>query len=317
MYHRFGENTLPSTNIRLAEFEAHLSVLKSGPYHVLPLAGIVAALAAGRPLPDRAVAITIDDAYLSVYREAFPRLRAAGLPFTLFVATDPLDQKLPGFMSWDQLREIVAGGATVGNHGASHAHMLNASPRQNRRDIAKGMRRIGEELGIKPQFFAYPYGEYRTAFFERLEKAGIRAAFAQYSGVAYGGSPLMALPRFALNEKYGGLDRFRLIVDTLPIPATEITPSDPDLAGEANPPAFGFTLSEEVPGIAALQCFPSHIDAPGRIDRIGTRRIEVRLGRPFPPGRGRINCTSPGPGERWRWLGAPFFVPGGDPADRK
>ena len=44
MYHRFGENSIPSTNIRLDQFDAHLKELTSGRYNVVPLADIVKAL---------------------------------------------------------------------------------------------------------------------------------------------------------------------------------------------------------------------------------------------------------------------------------
>ena len=75
MYHRFGEALYPSTNIRLEQFEAHIAELTSGPYTVLPLPEIVAALAEGRALPERSVGISIDDAFLSIYREAWWRGR--------------------------------------------------------------------------------------------------------------------------------------------------------------------------------------------------------------------------------------------------
>ena len=107
MYHRFGESDLPSTNIRLEQFEAHLAELQSGGYTVMPLDDMVRAWRAGTPLPDRAVAITIDDAFRSIYTHAWPRLRAAGFPFTVFVATDPVDQRNPNYMTWDQLRELT------------------------------------------------------------------------------------------------------------------------------------------------------------------------------------------------------------------
>nr|MBP7066440.1 chitin deacetylase [Ferrovibrio sp.] len=84
MYHRFGEDRIPSTNIRLEQFEAHLAELTSGQYRVLPLPEIVAKLKKGEPLPDRAVALTADDAYLSIATEGWPRIKKAGLPFTLF-----------------------------------------------------------------------------------------------------------------------------------------------------------------------------------------------------------------------------------------
>jgi hypothetical protein len=46
-----------------------------------------------------------------------------------------------------------------------------------------------------------------------------------------------------------------------------------------------------------------------RLERLGDVRFEVRLDGPFPPGRARINCTVPGPDQRWRWLGVQFYVP--------
>jgi hypothetical protein len=53
MYHRFGEDRLPRTNIRLDQFDAHLEKLSNGNYSVWPLAKIVDHLqkghAASRP----------------------------------------------------------------------------------------------------------------------------------------------------------------------------------------------------------------------------------------------------------------------------
>nr|MBC8241481.1 hypothetical protein [Alphaproteobacteria bacterium] len=77
MYHRFGDSRYPTTSIQLAQFEAHIAELKSGPYTVLPVPEILRRLRVGEDLPDRTVGITIDDAYTSVYKEAWPRLRDA------------------------------------------------------------------------------------------------------------------------------------------------------------------------------------------------------------------------------------------------
>ncbi len=67
MYHRFGEDRYPSTSIRIEQFEAQLEHLQVNGYAVVPLADVAAAINDDAPLPDRAVAITIDDAYRSVY----------------------------------------------------------------------------------------------------------------------------------------------------------------------------------------------------------------------------------------------------------
>ncbi len=309
MYHRFGEDTLPSTNIRIEQFEAHIDELLGGSYTVLPVPDIVAALRTGATLPDRTVGVTVDDAFISVYQEAWPRLKAAGLPFTLFVSTNPIDRQAHGMMSWDQIRELADAGVTIGHHGAAHAHMAEASAEANAAEIAKATRRFQDELGRAPELFAYPYGEFSLELAEMVAAEGFTAAFGQHSGVVHDGENLFGLPRFALNETYGDMDRFKLVTGTLPLPVTDITPSDPVL-GATNPPSIGFTIAEGIDRLDRLNCFASGQGAT-TIERLGARRIEVRLKAPFPPGRSRINCTLPGPDGRWRWFGMQFLVPGG------
>jgi len=58
MYHRFGEDSYPSTNVRIEQFEDHIQTPTTGPYTVLPVDEIVAALRAGRDLPDRTIGIS-------------------------------------------------------------------------------------------------------------------------------------------------------------------------------------------------------------------------------------------------------------------
>ena len=66
--------------------------LANGDYNIWPLDKIVAHLQQGLELPDKTIAITIDDAYLSVFTEARPRLKALNFPYTVFVATQPVDR---------------------------------------------------------------------------------------------------------------------------------------------------------------------------------------------------------------------------------
>ena len=306
MYHRFGEETLPSTNIRIDQFEAQIDQLVTGGYSVMPLPDIIAALRAGVPLPDKTVGITIDDAYSSVYEQAWPRLKAAGLPFTLFVSTDPVDAGTHGIMSWDQIRELADDGVTIGHHSAAHAHMAGRDGAANAADVAKASARFLDELGRTPELFAYPYGEYSREFQVMIADQGFIAAFGQQSGVAHDGENIFALPRFALNESYGDIDRFKLISRTLPLPVSDVTPSD-SLLGP-NPPLIGFTVGEGLERLDLLNCFASGQGAAA-IERLGNRRFEVRLKAPFPPGRSRINCTLPGRDGRFHWYGMQFLTP--------
>lgn len=311
MYHRFGEDRYPSTNIRLEQFDAHIEELVAGGYTVLPLSQIIERLKAREPLPPQTVAITVDDAYKSVFTEGWPRLKAAGLPMTLFVATDPVDSGSSNYMNWDEIRQLQAEGVEIAHHTASHLHMIDAGIETSLADIARASARFEAELGSVPALFAYPYGEYSPELRDEVAALGFDAAVGQYSGPAAQWSDPFALPRFPVNERYGGMDRFRLIARTLALPVDDMTPSAVVLTEDRNPPVFGFSVDRTVRGLGALACYPSHLGRAADLVRLESYRIEVRFDEAFPKGRNRINCTMPAGGGRWYWLGRFFYVPGG------
>ena len=305
MYHRFGEDQYPSTNIRLEQFDAHLEMLSSGGYSVIPLADIVAKLQNGESLPDRTVAITIDDAYLSVYEEAWPRLRRYNFPATLFVATRPIDLGLRGYMSWDQLREMQANGFDIGSQTRSHPHMHLISPEEADEELSTSNDRFIAELGMRPDLFAYPFGEYNLTVVDAVKNAGFAAAFGQSSGIMNGYDGFYQLPRFAMNEQFGTMERLELAINGLPLKVNQVTPADMVL--EENPPIYGFTLAPDMDQQDQLRCFNSTY---GKLEvTVLGRRAEVRLPGPLTGERSRINCTMPGPDCRWRWFGRQFLPP--------
>jgi peptidoglycan/xylan/chitin deacetylase (PgdA/CDA1 family) len=306
MYHRFGEPAYPETNTRVEQFEAQLAELKRGGYRVLPIPEILKAVEAGTPLPDRAVGISIDVAYRSVYRNAWPRLKAAGLPFTLFIDVRPLDGKYKGYMSWDEVRALAKAGVTIGNQTLSHKRLLTLDAAAVRAEIEGAGARIAAEIGHKPTLFAYPYGEYNRAIRDQVAGLGFAGAFGTQGGVVFAGADRFQLPRMAMNEAYGGIDRLRLVASALPLPVADLAPADPVIA--ANPPTLAFTVAPGVEPLDRLACYAA---GQGQVPLVRTqaRRVEARLARPLPPGRWRVNCTMPAGQGRWRWLGALFIVP--------
>jgi len=312
MYHRFGENDYPTTNTRLEQLDAHIAELKNGNYNILPLTGIVARLKNGENFPHKSVGVTIDDAYRSVYAEAWPRFKKAGIPLTLFVATDPVDQGLSRYMSWDQIREMAADPlVTIGSQTASHLHMADSSNAQNMAELKTSNQRFREELGYTPTLIAYPYGEFSNAAIAAVKKAGFIAGFGQHSG-AFGSSDtalddIYRLPRFAMNETYGEVSRLKTAAGALPIPVQDLVPQDTLVDPNNNPPYVGFTIPADLPRADQLACF-SNQEGKLKLERLGPR-IEVRMSHKLPAGRTRLNCTLPaGNDGRWRWFGQLLYV---------
>lgn len=259
----------------------------------------------GVALPEKTVGITIDDAYKSVFTNAWPRLKKAGYPATLFVATDSIDQGSPAYMTWDEIREVKDGGWTIGSQTASHPHLPEITLERVKLELDRAAQRLDDETGERPTLLAYPYGEYGLDIQRIVAERGYAAAFGQQSGGIHAGNDRFGLPRFALNEAYGGIDRFRLTANALPLPVQDQVPAD--LILTVNPPLFGFTVGDGVGSAERIDCYASG-QGKTRTEALG-QRVEVRLAEPFPPGRARINCTMPGPEGRWRWYGVQFYIP--------
>lgn len=304
VYTRFGE-TGAFGSIAVAQLEAHIAELKRGSYAVLPLADIVAAVAAGKELPERSVAITIDDAYRSFHAAGWPPLRAAGLALTLFVLPEVIDGKNESYMTWDQVREAKRAGVAIGLRGPGPGRTVLRNAGDAAAEIAKAKARIEAELGEPPRFIAWPYGEFSRAAGEAARALGFAAGFGQHSGVIHAEDDPFVLPRFVMTDAFGDVSRFRIAANALPLRVRDVLPADPLLAAADNPPALGFTLVDS--GVARLSCYGA--GGAAKVEILGEERVEVRFAKPLAQGRARINCTAPAGDGRMRWWGIQLFVP--------
>ena len=62
VYHRFGEENYPSTNVKMDQFKKHINELTENNYNVLPVPEIINAFINKTDLPEKTIGITIDDA---------------------------------------------------------------------------------------------------------------------------------------------------------------------------------------------------------------------------------------------------------------
>lgn len=313
-YHHFGTDTPRSTSVTPAEFDAHLDYLARHDYRVMPLEQVVEALRDRRPVPDRCVAISVDDAYTSVGREAWPRLRDRGWPVTVFVNTQALDQGLKGYMDWDTLRQMAAEGVSFQNHSHTHDHLIRHLPGESGRawrqrvkeDIQTAQNRLHVQLGQAPSLFAYPYGEYDLELKTVVDELKL-VGFGQQSGPVGMDSDFLALPRFPMAAGYAAMDGFRTKLGTVPLPVLWADPQEPLLPLDEWRPQLTLTL---MPGPwDGLQCYVSGQDRAVLtwLDPAHTR-VRVQARAPLAVGRNRYNCTAPTTdGAGYYWYSQPWI----------
>ena len=303
LYHHVAGDTPASTSVTPGTFEQHLEHLAANDYRVLSLSRVIEGLRnpEGAPLPPRAVAITFDDAYESVYREAAPRLSRRGWPFAVFVSTDYLDRGYGHYMSWDELRELEAGGAEIGNHSLAHGHYVHRRPGEaedawrNRisADIRGAQQRLETELDAPLRVLAYPYGEFDPALAALTRELGF-VGFGQQSGPAGPGMDPATLPRFPMASRYADVDGLAEKLRTVPFDVTVLSDVGPVLAPDAAAPALRLRLGPASARLDALNCFVTGQGAPRVrwLDR-AAGEVEVTAGAALPVGRSKYTCTAP------------------------
>lgn len=184
-YHNFS-NTRPVSDMlmRTSEFCQQMQYIQDAGLTVISMQDFLDWLLGNRCLPERCVLITIDDGWRSVYSDAYPVLKAYGYPFTLFLYTDYLSGRGQS-MTPEMIREMMANGATIGCHSATHLYPSQwkryeqDSPEyaaQLKQEFSDAVVKLKELFG-NCSTYCYPGGYNTPPMLEALKTAGTSAAF--------------------------------------------------------------------------------------------------------------------------------------------
>ena len=307
MYHRFEENKYPSTNIKIADFIKHIDLIIKNDFNFIDANNFENNLIKNKN--KKKILLTIDDAFKSFYDQAWPILKNKKIPFLLFVNTREIGSS--GYMTWDQIKEISKEKFVhIGNHSYSHEYLVDKTDEEIINDIDRAIKDFKKNLKYNSPFFSYPFGEYSNSFKNIIKNFGFKYAFGQHSGVADATKDFYELPRFSINEKYGEIKRFKLILKTIPLKFKSITPSEKYLNKNNNPPKVIVEFYEDMKNIRLLNCYSNELNSwrKSEIEYLTKFKIRIKLIDKFTTERGRINCSLRESDGSWRWLGMQFVV---------
>jgi peptidoglycan/xylan/chitin deacetylase (PgdA/CDA1 family) len=188
-----------------ALFGEHLAVLEDSGAEAVTISELADRLRSGEP-PDGVVAITFDDGFASVPRDAAPMLAERGLTATVFCVAGHLG----GSNSWssqparaprrelataEELAALAGQGFEIGSHGMEHLPLNRVSEEVLRRELLGSKEVLGNAAGRPVRSLAYPYGVGPGAAGRRLVESSYAAACTtRMCPVGAGDNPL-ALPR--------------------------------------------------------------------------------------------------------------------------
>ena len=210
--------------------------LRGSGYTAVSLTDIEVARRGGRPLPPRAVLLTFDDGYASLYSRVFPLALAYRFPVVAALAGSWLEGDMGGqvrygdrtvprnrFISWTQAREMQSSGLVeFVSHGYDIHHTVRGNPQGSlmpaattriyaddtgyeaepaqrarlRADLELSRQQMARELGQAPRAIAWPFGRYSMMAVDVARELGFSWALTMDAGPSTARMPMTVARHF-------------------------------------------------------------------------------------------------------------------------
>lgn len=241
-YHEIAERDdalVPQYAVSPTNFVRQIDWLRNNGYHFVSVNDVLADHEGKKPLPEKAVLITFDDGYHSVYEYGFPILKMFHIPAVMAVVGNWEEEKVnvnfdgksiprSKLLSWDELREMSQSGLVeVGSHSFDLHRGIPGNPQGNMEpaattrlylpgekryeDEAVYSRRVMADLkhnndlirlhtGKSPRVIAWPYGHYNSTGRDIALKLGLTIGLTLDDGANMADTPLSGLRRILVER---------------------------------------------------------------------------------------------------------------------
>lgn len=186
-YHDFTDGS--STNdmiLSIEDFRRQLQAIKDAQLPVISMREFLDWKQAKADIPSESILITIDDGWKATHTLAMDVLKEFDYPYTIFLYKNYVG--IGGrSLTYDEIRELTANGATLSSHSISHQNMSRRGSRSEA-DYDAWLREELEEsyhfleknfgdTGAVIKTFAFPYGIYSDRALELAKEFGYEACF--------------------------------------------------------------------------------------------------------------------------------------------
>ena len=155
------------------------------------------------------VCITFDDGYRDNYTLAYPMLKRLNVPFTVYVTTGFIDNRLPMWwyegehlgMSTEELKALDADPlCTIGAHTVSHLKLDTLTREEQYREIADSKQTLEALLGHNIKHFSFPHGAHNADTLDLCHQLGFLTVVQSWGGPVRKGVHYDVLPRINITE---------------------------------------------------------------------------------------------------------------------
>lgn len=150
------------------------------------------------------IVVTFDDGHVSNHAVALPVLSRHGITADFFI--NPATVGTPGFLDWNQLRDMADAGMSIQSHGHDHVYLTQLDGPTLRRTLKAAREEIEQQVGTAVTLLAPPGGRMPKDLVSVAQECGYTHVLSSEPGIldiARGTSH--ALPRMAMTAATGHL----------------------------------------------------------------------------------------------------------------
>ncbi|MBO9672300.1 MAG: polysaccharide deacetylase family protein [Sphingobacteriaceae bacterium] len=160
------------------KFREHMKMLADSGYHSILPDQLYQYLVYGAKLPEKPIMITFDDTDEDQFTVGSTTLKKYGFKGVYFIMTVSIGRKgRINYMTKEQIRQLSDEGNTIASHTYDHKNFATFTDADWTTQIDEPTKKLEQITGKKVEYFAFPYGVFKSSTLHKLKEHGFKAAF--------------------------------------------------------------------------------------------------------------------------------------------
>ncbi len=167
MYHKVSEGKVDGLTISTENLKRQFEFIRQRGYHILSFTDLYEYIKIGKPLPERSLILTFDDAYRNFKEYAVPLLKSYGYKASVFIPvgymgkTNTWDNGSDPILTAGEINELsYSGNIEFGIHSFLHCSYAELDPAGIGKDLNLCIQTLDYHHIPFVRVLAYPYGNY-------------------------------------------------------------------------------------------------------------------------------------------------------------
>lgn len=190
------------------DFKKQMEYLRAHNFSSITASELRAIITGEKSAPAKPVVITFDDGVNNQYENAFPILKQNGLCAVFYVFANAPERNNK-YLNFSKLKEMAASGMEIGSHTYFHSYLTKLPLEKIKFELQESKKRLEDNLGIKVESFAYPFGDLNDTVIAEVKNAAYTNARGIINGKTHSLDRLYNLKGYFITDDF---NRFKNIV---------------------------------------------------------------------------------------------------------